>query len=318
MGEDLVTTLAGGAAVLAGLVWLAARSMARALAYDRRLDALRAVMQSGQRAPEGGTEGAGTGLRTLVETLVRIASVVAPIGGREREKIGRLLRDAGLGHPDALPRYLAVKGAVGIAAGAGAWMGLRGMEQTGGLLIALMAAAGAFVVGGMLTERVVRWLARRRTLRMSGALPDALDLVVMCREAGLTFERALETVADEFEAVEPALAREFSLFEKELQVGGARRQAVTAFAERTPIEGIRSLAFVLIQSDRYGTPLTESLANIAGNERSQRAARVVAQAERLPVLITLPTLLFVLPGTVLLVAGPAFLTAIKAIGQLGG
>ena len=160
-----------------------------------------------------------------------------------------------------------------------------------------------------MSERGVKWLADRRTVRMSSALPDALDLIVMCREAGLTFERALETVASEFESVEPHLAREFTLFEKELQVGGARRHAVTAFAERTPVEGIKSLAFVLMQSDRYGTPLTESLTNIAGNERAQRAARVAEQAERLPVLMTLPMLLFVVPGTMLLVAGPAFLSA---------
>ena len=244
--------------------------------------------------------------------------MVVPIGAGEREKISRLLRDAGFGHPDALSRYLAVKVTLGLGAAVAVWVGARGVEQLGGgLLIPIMGAFGAFVAGGIVSERGVKWLADRRTVRMSSALPDALDLIVMCREAGLTFERALETVASEFESVEPHLAREFTLFEKELQVGGARRHAVTAFAERTPVEGIKSLAFVLMQSDRYGTPLTESLTNIAGNERAQRAARVAEQAERLPVLMTLPMLLFVVPGTMLLVAGPAFLSAPQGIGQHG-
>ena len=84
------------------------------------------------------------------------------------------------------------------------------------------------------------------------------------------------------------------------------------------MEGLKDLATTLIQSERYGTPLTQSMKNIAQAERIQRAARIAAQAERLPVLMTLPMLLFVVPGTMLLIAGPAFLTAIKALSSLGG
>ena len=314
----LLPALVTGLGLLVLLVWLANRSLRRAVEFDRRLDVPRAVLIATQRHHQGGgREDARNLLQNVGGAFVAVASVVAPIGAGEREKLSRLLRDAGFGHPDALPRYLAVKVVLGLAAAAAAWVGIQGVEQLAGLLIPIMGAAGAFVAGGLVSERGVKWLADRRTVRMSSALPDALDLIIMCREAGLTFERALETVASEFESVEPHLAREFSLFEKELQVGGARRHAVTAFAERTPVEGIRSLAFVLMQSDRYGTPLTESLANIAGNERAQRAARITEQAERLPVLMTLPMLLFVVPGTMLLVAGPAFLSALNALGNLG-
>ncbi len=321
-GQDtalwLLPALVTGLVLLVLLVWLANRNLRRAVEFDRRLDVPRAVLVATQRHHQGGRgrEDARSLLQNVGSAFVAVVSVIAPIGAGEREKLSRLLRDAGFGHPDALPRYLAVKSTLGLGAAAAAWMGIRGVEQlAGGLLIPIMGAFGAFVVGGIVSERGVKWLADRRTVRMSSALPDALDLIVMCREAGLTFERALETVANEFESVEPHLAREFVLFEKELQVGGARRHTITAFAERTPIEGIKSLAFVLMQSDRYGTPLTESLTNIAGNERAQRAARITEQAERLPVLMTLPMLLFVVPGTMLLVAGPAFLSALNALGS---
>ena len=90
------------------------------------------------------------------------------------------------------------------------------------------------------------------------------------------------------------------------------------FHARTEVEGLKDLATTLIQSERYGTPLTQSMKNIAQAERLQRAARIAAQAERLPVLMTLPMLLLVVPGTMFLIAGPAFLTAIKALGSLGG
>ena len=321
-GQDtalwLLPALVTGLVLLVLLVWLANRNLRRAVEFDRRLDVPRAVLIATQRHHQGGRgrEDARSLLQNVGSAFVAVVSVIAPIGAGEREKLSRLLRDAGFGHPDALPRYLAVKSTLGLGAAAAAWMGIRGVEQlAGGLLIPIMGAFGAFIVGGIVSERGVKWLADRRTVRMSSALPDALDLIVMCREAGLTFERALETVANEFESVEPHLAREFVLFEKELQVGGARRHTITAFAERTPIEGIKSLAFVLMQSDRYGTPLTESLTNIAGNERAQRAARITEQAERLPVLMTLPMLLFVVPGTMLLVAGPAFLSALNALGS---
>ena len=153
---------------------------------------------------------------------------------------------------------------------------------------------------------------------MAAALPDALDLMVMCLESGLTFERALATVADELEAIEPNLAAEFRLIEAELRLGANRRSVLQAFHARTEVEGLKDLATTLIQSERYGTPLTQSMKNIAAAERVERAARIAAQAERVPVLMTLPMLLFVVPGTMLLIAGPAFLTAIKALGSLGG
>ena len=153
---------------------------------------------------------------------------------------------------------------------------------------------------------------------MAGALPDALDLMVMCLESGLTFERGILTVAEELMPIERNLAGELRLMEAELRVGGDRRAVLQEFHRRTEVEGLRDLAMTLLQAERYGTPLTQSMRNIAANERTQRAARVEARAERLPVLMTLPMLLFVVPGTMCLVAGPAFLTAIEALGAMGG
>ena len=324
IGNGFGATLASravtrGMVLLGVLLWLASRTLRLAVDFARRLDVPRAALIASRvHTAEADREDVGGMLRNAGRVLVTVASVVAPIGAGEREKLGCLLRGAGFGHPEALTRYLAVKGALGLVAAAATWIGTQRLEQLEGtVLIPLLAAFGAFIAGGVVSERGVGWLANRRKVRMSSALPDALDLMVMCREAGLTFERALETVSSEFRSVEPHLAREFALFERELRVGGARQHAIMAFAERTPVEGIRALAFVLLRSDRYGTPLTESLTNIAENERSQRAARIIAQAERLPVLMTLPMLLFVVPGTVLLAAGPAFLSALSALGDLG-
>ena len=186
-----------------------------------------------------------------------------------------------------------------------------------GFLVAFAALAG-LVVGGVVPEYLLRALGARRVRAMSAALPDAFDLRVMGLESGLTFERSLRAVAEELAAIEPGLAAEFRQIEAELRLAANRRSVLQEFFDRTEVEGLKSLAMTLIQSERYGTSLSQSLKNTAADERLQRATRIAAQAARLPVLMTLPMLMFVVPGTMLLVAGPAFLTAIKALGSLGG
>ena len=230
-----------------------------------------------------------------------------------------MLRLAGFAQRDALAVYLSLKLGVALAACALAGVRTAGSElaQLHGFLVAVATFAG-FVIGGIVPEYVLRFLIARRSRRMAGALPDALDLTVMCLESGLTFEGALVTVAGELEPIEVNLAREFALMEAELRLGAERRAVLEAFQRRTDVEGLRDLAMTLIQAERFGTSLTQSMKNIAAQERTQRAARIEAQAERLPVLMTLPMMLFVVPGMMCLVAGPAFLTAIQALGALGG
>ena len=245
--------------------------------------------------------------------------MLAPVGAEERKKLTSLLRGAGFGQHDALSYFLSVKLVAGAILAAGAGYLAADSELLGryGLLVAFAVLVG-LVVGGIVPEYGLRAVAARRLRRMAAALPDALDLMVMCLESGLTFERALATVAEELEALEPSLAAEFRLIEAELRIGANRRAVLQEFHARTEVEGLKDLATTLIQSERYGTPLTQSMKNIAQAERVQRAARIAAQAERLPVLMTLPMLLFVVPGTMLLIAGPAFLTAIEALSTLGG
>ena len=316
--------LAGATLLLAGLALVIYRETQRTVAFDRRLSAPRrqavsARLWSDLRERRGeGRRGAG-GSRTLGLALLRIGSMLVPVGAAEREKLVGMLRLAGFGQREALSVFLSVK--LGCALVACAFAGLRatGSELLGqyGFLVAFAVLAG-FIIGGILPEYGLRFLIARRSRRMAGALPDALDLMVMCLESGLTFERAIATVAGELEPIEPNLAREFRLMEAELRVGADRRAVLREFQRRTEVEGLKDLAMTLIQSERYGTPLTQSMKNIAANERTQRAARIEAQAERLPVLMTLPMLMFVVPGTMCLIAGPAFLTAIEALGSLGG
>ena len=318
-----VAVVAMSGSVLVMLAPFIFRETQRTRAFDRRLAVPR---REAARTAAGSVVGAPSAtslsLRSLGLPLLQAGSMLVPIGAREREKLSRTLRLAGFARQDALSFFLSCKLVCGLA---GAGLGALFAQMIGpivtfvphGFLVAFAGAAG-FVIGGILPEYAVRSLVARRKRRMAAALPDALDLMVMCLESGLTFERALTTVADELTPIEPNLAGEFRLIDAELRLGSDRRAVLQAYHQRTDVEGLRNLTMSLIQGDRYGTPLTQSMKNIAAAERVQRTARIAAWAARLPVLMTLPMLLMVMPGTMLLIAGPAFLTAMEAIGSLGG
>ena len=310
------------AVVLAGLLVFIYREARRIFALDRRLALPRrqalALGLSPQRRERRGPGVRGE-LRELALALVKAGSILAPVGAAEREKLARTLRMAGFGHPDALSLFLSIKLGAALSCGAATALWATGHDAMAenAFLVALAGLAG-LVVGSIIPEYVLRALAARRTHNMSTALPDALDLTVMCLESGLTFERALVTVAEELRPLEASLASELRMMEAELRVGSDRRMVLQEFHRRTEIEGLRDLAMTLIQSERFGTPLTQSMKNIAAGERAQRALRIATRAERLPVLLTMPMLLFVVPGTMALVAGPAFLTAMQSLGSIGG
>ncbi|MCY4453791.1 MAG: type II secretion system F family protein [Immundisolibacterales bacterium] len=323
MSQSLLVLLVGGvigsAGLLGALSLAVVRETRRIVAFDRRLGVPRERALASRRRIEARGHSEPGVARDFGLAILKGTSVLAPVGADERAKLSRLLRAAGFEQRDALSYFLSVK--LGAGALVGAIAGFLGAESelVGGypILIAFAAMVG-LVIGGILPEYGLRALAGKRLQRMSSALPDALDLMVMCLESGLTFERALTTVSEELMVIEPGLAAEFRLVEAELRLGASRREVLLEFHERTQVEGLKNLAMTLIQSERFGTPLTQSMKNIATGERVQRAASIAARAERLPVLMTLPMLIFVVPGTMLLVAGPAFLTAMNALGNLGG
>ena len=315
----VAATFAGGAVVLA-LAPLIFRETRRARAIDRRLAAVREqALQAGAPSLDRLDRAAGNPLRSLGAAVLRMGSILVPVGAAEREKLARILRQGGFLQPEALSYFLSAKlaGAVAFGAGAGLMAANSAMLSQYGFLVAMAALAG-LVVGGIVPEYGLRTLVSRRARRITAVLPDALDMLVMCLEAGLTVERAIMTVSEELRPIERGLAGEFRQIEADLRLSADRRAALGEYYRRTEIDGLRDLAMALIQSERYGTPLSQSMRAIAADERLQKAARITAQAERLPVLMTLPMLLLVMPGTFLLVAGPAFLTATQAFGTIGG
>ena len=298
------------------------RNTRNAQVMDRRLARVRAwaVAVYGEPQKRHKQEGGGFSLRMLSSALLNIASRLVPVGAAERAKLKDVVMKAGFHRPDALSIFMTVKLVVTLASGtllgfqvaAGQWLG----EYTSTPTILLAGLAGA-VMGGILPEMCLDRLSARRQHRMAAALPDALDLMTLCLESGLTFERTLSRVVQELEPMAPDLAREFAQAEVELRLGTDRKKVLNDLHARAGVEGLRDLSMAITQGERYGTPLAQSMRNIADSERQNRAARIEAQVARLPVLMSMPMLLLVTPGTLLLVAGPAFVSTMEMLGNLG-
>jgi tight adherence protein C len=159
---------------------------------------------------------------------------------------------------------------------------------------------------GILLPRLylVNAIAKRRTA-MSRAFPDALDLVVICVEAGLSAEAAFNRVTDEMIGAAPAIAEEFGLLAAELAFLPDRRKPLENLAERTGLPSVKSLSTTLIQSEKYGTPVALGLRVLAQENREARMAVAEKKAASLPAKLTVPMIVFFLPVLFAVIAGPA-------------
>ncbi len=168
-----------------------------------------------------------------------------------------------------------------------------------------MAVVAAAVVGMMAPEFFIK---RRRTQyvkALENGLSDALDLMVICVESGLGLEAAIERVGEEIKHAHPQVALEFELTINELHIIPDRRTALLNLGLRTGLEPLKRLSSTLVQTLQYGTPLGTALRVLSAELRAETMIRFEAKAAKLPVLLTVPMILFILPCLFLVVGGPA-------------
>ncbi|MFT8243806.1 type II secretion system F family protein [Roseomonas sp. BN140053] len=171
----------------------------------------------------------------------------------------------------------------------------------------LLVVLGAAVAGLLAPDYALRNMRGRHRAAVEKGLPDALDLMVICAEAGLPLEAAVDRVSAEMAESSPAVSAEFSTTATELRILSDRRTALLNMGDRTGLEPLRRLGGTLAQTLQYGTPLTQALRVLASELRHETLMRFEARAARLPALLTLPTILFILPCIFLVVGGPALL-----------
>src|SRR5690606_27588087 len=170
---------------------------------------------------------------------------------------------------------------------------------------AILAAAGGF--GWFLPPILLTNRIEKRKIEIGRAWPDAVDLLLICAETGMSIEHAFRKVAEEMAATSIELAKEMSLTKAELAYLKERRQAYENLARRVEIDGVKAVTGTLIQSERYGTPLGHSLRVLAQESRAMRMAAAEKKAAALPPKLTVPMIIFFLPVLFAVIITPAAL-----------
>jgi tight adherence protein C len=177
------------------------------------------------------------------------------------------------------------------------WLNLPGDVQG-------MAVVGAAIAGYAAPSTFVKLKARRRQHRIHRGLPDALDLLVICVESGLGLDQALMQVAKELEIAHPDISLEFTMVNVELRAGKRRAEALRSLAERTAVDELKKLVAVLIQADRFGTGVGQSLRTHADFMRVQARQKAEELAAKVGVKLVFPIFFCILPTLFVVTVGP--------------
>ena len=182
-----------------------------------------------------------------------------------------------------------------------------------------MYTMGALILGYKAPDLFVDNMRQKRTHAIRKGLPDALDLLVICAEAGLTVDSAFSRVSKELGRAYPELGEEFALTSIELGFLTERRQAFENFAYRVNLESVKGVVTTMIQTEKYGTPLASALRVLSAEFRNERMMRAEEKAARLPAIMTVPLILFILPVLFVVILGPAACSLSDAMagGSLG-
>jgi len=284
--------------VLLGQAFLPENSMSsRVRSHMRRRDYLRSDrLQVRQRIANLRTAPIGS-LRSLLARLKLLS-------GEEARKGGELLANAGWRARDALTILMGVRLALPAILGLAAFAVCL-TQQDMPTMIRLTTTFGSAFAGTYLPLLVLRRIVKRRQHHIRKQLPDALDLLVICAEAGLSLDAALTRVAADLGHAAPELGDELGLTAVELGFLPNRRQALQNLARRTDLPEIRGVVNTLIQTERYGTPLAQALRVLAAEFREERLLRAEEKAARLPATLTVPMIVFILPTLFVVLIGPA-------------
>ncbi len=181
-----------------------------------------------------------------------------------------------------------------------------------------MAFAVAVGAGYKGPDIYISNLIKKRTDLVRKGLPDALDLLVICAEAGLTVDAAFNRVARELGRAYPELGDEFALTAIELSFLSERRQAFENLAYRVKLDAVKGVVTTMVQTERYGTPLASALRVLSAEFRNERMMRAEEKAARLPAIMTVPLILFILPVLFIVILGPAACSIADAFSKHPG
>jgi tight adherence protein C len=250
--------------------------------------------------------------RRLQDLLENLGARVE--GGRsDLPEVRQFLIHAGYTNPTAVPIYLGGRVLLGsIFAGIIlTFIPLLGLPPLG----ALFGSIWGFLFGWTIPVFVVGSRVKKRQKEMVKALPDALDLLVVCVEAGLALNQALVRVSEEITNVSPVLGEQIALTNLEIRAGTPREDALRNFGERTGVEDIRSFVAMLIQTDRFGTSIAQALRTHADVLRTKRRQRAEEASAKTAIKMLFPLVFFIFPAMFVVILGPAVIQVYETLSK---
>lgn len=281
----------------------------RISALAGRRDALKRELTAAKRR--------GTQVSRSVGFAKRTVERLKLMRGQTAAQAAKKLVQAGFRSNDAVAVYLFAKLCLPLACGAGAVIALY-VFDLGSLpdQTKMLAACGSVLAGFYLPELFIKNIIQKRQAALIKALPDMLDLMVICTETGSSLDATLGRVAHEIRPSSRETAEDVELTGIELGFLPDRRQALENFCDRTGIKHIDALVSTLIQTEKYGTPLAQSLRVLARELRDERLMAAEAKAARLPATLMVPMVIFILPVLFIVLIGPGAINVMDGLRSL--
>jgi tight adherence protein C len=231
-------------------------------------------------------------------------------GKEDDSRLRQSLIQAGFRHPKGIAIYFGLRFLLALLLPVLYLLAnvMNGFMNQGNLLVCFLLAASGFYI----VPYVLKFITTRRQDRIDKGLPDVLDLLIVCMEAGLSLQATLIRVSDEAKSISMDLYRELQLTNAELRTGISRELALRNLGERTGVQNVKALVGLMIQSDRMGASIVQALRTHASFLRVQRSQKAEERAAKLPVKILFPLLLFIFPAIFVVVIGPAAIEMSKS------
>lgn len=296
--------------VITFIVWLLTTMFqGKTNRVDDRLEEMRnpLLRQKGKDANVS-SSAMGNALEKAAPTL---SKALEPQTELEQNNLKLRMANAGYNAPNAGALFLTIKViclAVGFVIGGGVAFFKYGMTQNGITSVVLGAGLGFY-----LPEIALRLMIMSRKERIFLALPDALDLLVVCVEAGLGLDAAMRRVSEEMADTSPDVCTEFGMCNMQLQMGRARREVLHDLGVRTGVDDMRALSAILIQADRFGSSIAQALRVQSDSMRVKRRQLAEERAQQTAVKMIFPLVLFIFPGIFVVLVGPAAIMMIDGL-----
>jgi tight adherence protein C len=240
--------------------------------------------------------------------------IMEMLSGKELTGARLLLNQAGIRSAGAYRTYMAVRWILPVGIVVMAVLYGKAFGLTTQSTILLVLAGGIF--GFLLPDTALRWKIRKRQEEITDSLPDGLDLLVVCVEAGLGLNAAFVKITEEFHLSSPALSEEFDIVNREMVAGKPRQEALRALSDRTGVEDVKSLVAMLIQTEKLGTSLAQSLRVHSDSLRTRRRQRAEEAAAKTTIKLVFPLVFLLFPALFIVILGPGMIQIFHSL--LGG